>query len=39
MGVRRESKHEVAMAWRARYLRADRRAKGQLASEFVALTH
>ena len=38
MGVRRESKHEVAMAWHARYLRADRAEKGDLANEFVGLT-
>jgi hypothetical protein len=38
MGVRRERKPEVARSRQARYLRADRREKGRLASEFVALT-
>lgn len=38
MGVRQDSKHEVARAWHARYLRADRQEKGRLASEFATLT-
>jgi hypothetical protein len=38
MGVRRESKHELAEGWHGRYLKADRRERGRLLDEFVALT-
>ncbi len=38
MGVRRESKHELAEGWRRRYWKADRRDKGRLLDEFVGLT-
>ncbi len=37
MGVRRESKHELAEGWHWRYLKADRRERGPLLDEFVAL--
>lgn len=38
MAVRRDSKHEVAVALQGRYGRASRQEKGQLLDEFVALT-
>lgn len=38
MGVRQESKHELAEGWRGRYLKADRKERGRLLDEFVALT-
>ena len=38
MGVRRESKHELAAGWHGRYLKANRRERGRLLDEFVALT-
>jgi hypothetical protein len=38
MGVRQRSKHELAEAWRARYLRASRPEKGWILDEFVATT-
>lgn len=38
MGVRRESKHELAAGWHGRYLKADRRERSRLLDEFVALT-
>lgn len=38
MGVRQESKHELAAGWHGRYLRAGRRERGRLLDEFVALT-
>jgi hypothetical protein len=38
MGVRRQSKHELAAGWRGRYWKASRQEKGRLLDEFVALT-
>lgn len=38
MGVRRESKHEVALALHRRYRAARRAEKGRLVDEFVAVT-
>jgi hypothetical protein len=38
MRVRRQSKHELAVAVRPRYLKAGRREKGRLLDEFVAST-
>lgn len=38
MGVRRRSKHELAAAWRPRYLKASRAEKGRMLDEFVATT-
>ncbi len=38
MGVRQESKHELAEGWHGRYLKADRKERGRLLDEFVALT-
>ena len=38
MGVRRESKHEVALALHCRYRAAQRAEKGRLVEEFVAVT-
>lgn len=38
MGVRRESKHELAEGWHERYLRAGRKERGRLLDEFVVLT-
>lgn len=38
MGVRQRSKHELAQAWRARYLKARREEKGRLLDDFVVTT-
>jgi hypothetical protein len=38
MGVRRESKPELAEGWQGRYGKANRRGKGELLDEFVRLT-
>ncbi len=38
MGVQRQSKHELAAAIQARYLKAGRVEKGQILDEFVAAT-
>lgn len=38
MSVRRQSKHELAAAWRDRYLKATRKGKGGTLDEFVATT-
>jgi len=38
MRVKRESKHELADAQRARYLKAGRKEKGRILDEFVAAT-
>ena len=38
MGVRQESKHELAAGWHSRYLRADRKERSRLLDEFVALS-
>jgi hypothetical protein len=38
MGVRQESKHELAEGWHERYLKAGRKERGRLLDEFVALT-
>ncbi len=38
MVVRRQSKHELAEGWHGRYLQADRRERGRLLDEFVALS-
>jgi hypothetical protein len=38
MGVRQQSKHELAAAVQRRYLRASRAEKGQILDEFVAAT-
>ncbi len=38
MGVQRQSKHELAGAIQARYLKAGRVEKGQILDEFVAAT-
>lgn len=38
MGVRRQSKHELAAAQQARYLKASRAEKGRILDEFVAAT-
>ena len=38
MGVRQESKHELAAGWQGRYWKADRHEKGRLIDEFVGLT-
>ena len=38
MGVRRESKHEVALALHRRYRAAGRAEKGRLVDEFVAVS-
>lgn len=38
MGVRQLSKHELAQAWRLRYLKASRAEKGRMLDEFVTTT-
>ena len=38
MSVKRQSRHELAAALRARYLKATRQEKGRLLDEFVATT-
>ena len=38
MGVKRESKHELAEAMRARYWAAKRKERGRLLDEFVEVT-
>jgi hypothetical protein len=38
MGVRQESKHELAQGWRDRYWKAGRQEKGRLLDEFASLT-
>jgi hypothetical protein len=38
MGVRQQSKHELAAALQGRYLRASRQEKGRILDEFVAAT-
>ena len=38
MGVRQESKHELAQGWRGRYRKVGRQEKGRLLDEFVSLT-
>ena len=38
MGVRRESKHELAAGWHERYLKADRKERSRLLDEFVSLS-
>ena len=38
MGVRQLSKHDLATAWRPRYLKADRVEKGRMLDEFVTTT-
>lgn len=38
MSVRQQSKHELAAAWQARYLKASRAEKGRMLDEYVATT-
>ena len=38
MAVRQQSKHELAAALQGRYVKAGRKAKGQILDEFVAAT-